>query len=128
MENNYLFADDMLDINEKPIVKELLENMPIPQKGSVISGTFGTFSISEFEKILKQKAESYNTIADYLCDEPISVAQTLISAKRGYELSEEEKQRSGLEKGYYHFFDVSELRQIAKHLLVYCDHNGEAEE
>ena len=35
----------------------------------------------EFEKILKQKTESYNEIADYLCDEPISVAQTLISAK-----------------------------------------------
>lgn len=82
----------------------------------------------EFEKILKQKAESYNTIADYLCDEPISVAQTLISAKRSYELSAEEKQRSGLEKGYYHIFDVSELRQVAEHLLVYCDHNGEAEE
>lgn len=82
----------------------------------------------EFEKILKQKAESYNTIADYLCDEPISVAQTLISAKRSYELSAEEKQRSGLEKGYYHIFDVSELRQIAEHLLVYCNHNVEAEE
>lgn len=82
----------------------------------------------EFEKILKQKAESYNEIADYLCDEPISVAQTLISAKRGYELSEEEKQRSGLEKGYYHIFDISELRQIAEHLLVYCNHNGEVEE
>lgn len=48
MENNYLFVDDMLDINEKPIAKELLENMPAPQKGSVISGTF---SIKEFEKI-----------------------------------------------------------------------------
>lgn len=82
----------------------------------------------EFEKILKQKAESYNTIAYYLCDEPISVAQTLISEKRGYELSEEEKQRSGLEKGYYHIFDISELRQIAEHLLVYCNHNGEVEE
>lgn len=82
----------------------------------------------EFEKILKQKAESYNEIADYLCDEPISVAQTLISAKRGYELSEEEKQRSELEKGYYHIFDISELRQISEHLLVYCNHNGEMEE
>lgn len=82
----------------------------------------------EFEKVLKQKAESYNTIADYLCDEPISVAQTLISAKRSYELSAEEKQRSGLEKGYYHIFDVPELRQIAEHLLIYCNHNGEAEE
>lgn len=82
----------------------------------------------EFEKILKQKVENYNTIADYLCDEPISVAQTLISAKRSYELSAEEKKRSGLEKGYYHIFDVSELRQIAEHLLIYCDHNGEVEE
>lgn len=82
----------------------------------------------EFEKVLKQKAESYNTIADYLCDEPISVAQTLISAKRSYELSAEEKQRSGIEKGYYHIFDVSELRQIAEHLLIYCKHNKKEEE
>lgn len=83
--------------------------------------------MDEFEKILKQKAENYNTIADYLCDEPISVAQTLISAKRSYELSAEEKQRSGLEKGYYHIFDVSELRQIAEHLLIYCNHHKEEE-
>lgn len=82
----------------------------------------------EFEKVLKQKAENHNTIADYLCDEPISVAQTLISAKRSYELSAEEKQRSGLEKGYYHIFDISELRQIAEHLLIYCNHNKEEKE
>lgn len=50
MENNYLFVDDMLDINEKPIPKESLENMPAPQRGKVISGTFGTFRASEFEK------------------------------------------------------------------------------
>lgn len=81
--------------------------------------------LDEFEKILKQKAESYNTIADYLCGEPISVAQTLISAKRSYELNEEEKQRNGLEKGYYHIFNVSELRQIAEHLLIYCNHYKE---
>ena len=51
MANDYLFVDDMLDINEKPIAKESLENMTIPQRGKVISGTFGTFSIKEFEKI-----------------------------------------------------------------------------
>lgn len=51
MVNDYLFVDDMLDINEKPIAKELLENMPVPQRGKVISGTFGTFSIKEFEKV-----------------------------------------------------------------------------
>lgn len=48
MVNDYLFVDDMLDINEKPIAKELLENMPAPQKGSVISGTFST---REIEKV-----------------------------------------------------------------------------
>lgn len=51
MGNNYLFVDNMLDINEKPIAKESLENLPIPQRGKVIYGTFGTFSIKEFEKV-----------------------------------------------------------------------------
>lgn len=51
MGNNYLFVDDMLDINEKPIPKEHLENMPVPQRGKVISRTFGTFSAKEFEKV-----------------------------------------------------------------------------
>lgn len=47
-----LICDDLLDIDLEPIPKESLENMPIPQRGKVISGTFGTFSIKEFEKIL----------------------------------------------------------------------------
>lgn len=50
MVKNYLFVDDMLDINEKPIQKELLEKYPIPQKGKVISGTFGVFNIKDFER------------------------------------------------------------------------------
>lgn len=51
MNNNYLCVDDMLDINEKPIPKESLENTPVPQRGKVISGTFGTFSIKGFERV-----------------------------------------------------------------------------
>lgn len=46
-----LICDGLLDIDLEPIPKELLENMPVPQRGKVISGTFGTFSIKEFEKI-----------------------------------------------------------------------------
>lgn len=46
-----LICDDLPDIGLEPIAKELLENMPVPQRGKVISGTFGTFSIKEFEKI-----------------------------------------------------------------------------
>lgn len=53
MENrsNYLFIDDMLNINEKPIPKEPLEKYPVPQKGKVISGTFGVFNIKDFERV-----------------------------------------------------------------------------
>lgn len=47
----YLICDDLLNTDTEPIPKELLENMPAPQRGKVISGTFGTFSIKEFEKV-----------------------------------------------------------------------------
>lgn len=49
-DNNYLFVDDILNTDIKPIPKELLEKYPIPQKGKVISGTFRTFSTKEFER------------------------------------------------------------------------------
>lgn len=49
--SGYLICDDLINIGSKPIPKELLENVPVPQRGKVISGTFGTFSIKEFEKI-----------------------------------------------------------------------------
>lgn len=46
-----LICDDLLNIGLEPIPKEFLENMPAPQRGKVISGTFGTFSTKEFEKV-----------------------------------------------------------------------------
>lgn len=46
-----LICDDLINSDSEPIEKEYLENMKIPQRGKVISGTFGTFSINEFEKI-----------------------------------------------------------------------------
>lgn len=47
-----LICDDLLNANTEPIEKEYLENMTIPQRGNVISGTFGTFSTKEFEKVV----------------------------------------------------------------------------
>lgn len=44
-------CDDLLNIGLEPIPKELLENMPDPQRGKVIGGTFETFNIKEFEKV-----------------------------------------------------------------------------
>lgn len=45
-----LICDDLINADTEPIPKEYLENMPIPQRGNVISGTFGTFNMKEFEK------------------------------------------------------------------------------
>lgn len=47
----YSICDDLLNIVLELIAKEFLENMPVPQRGKVIRGTFGTFSIKEFEKV-----------------------------------------------------------------------------
>lgn len=44
-----LICDDLLDIGLEPMPKELLENMPAPQRRKVISGTFGTFRIKDLE-------------------------------------------------------------------------------
>lgn len=46
-----LICDDLLNAGMEPIAKEHLENMPISQIGKVIRGTFGTFSIKEFENV-----------------------------------------------------------------------------
>lgn len=67
----------------------------------------------ELEKILMEKADGYKTISDFLPTEPIKVADILINE---YHTTD------------YMGFDISELRQIAEHLLVYCNANGEGEE
>lgn len=50
--NGYLFVDDILETDTKLVTKEFLEKYPIPQKGKLISGTFGTFNIKDFERIV----------------------------------------------------------------------------
>ena len=46
-----LICDDLFNADLTPIPKEFLENMPVPQRGKVINGTFGAFSVKEFEKV-----------------------------------------------------------------------------
>lgn len=60
--------------------------------------------------------------------EPIDIANDLINANGEYENNQIIKAILKEDKGTYRIFDVSELRQIAEHLLVYCNHHGEAEE
>ena len=81
--------------------------------------------LSEENEELHSKIERSGNISDFLQTEPIKVADMLINTKiEPTEIGEDRlkivyKQRN---------FDISELRQIAEHLLVYCNHNGEVEE
>lgn len=59
----------------------------------------------ELKKILNEKIDSSKTIANFLPTEPIKIAYVIIDF------------------GVDNYFNVSELRQIAEHLLVYCNAN-----
>lgn len=130
----YIDQDRIYEIIERekePLKKELerKENI-INQIDYILNSIFGvthdaTNEPSEFEKILREKAENYKNTFGFLPAEPICVADMLIRAKRSYECDERQKELTGMDIAYYHIFDVSELRQIAEHLLVYCNHNSE---
>lgn len=80
----------------------------------------------EFEKILHERIKG--NVTDFLPTEHIKVAEMLINAEGEYEHNPIAKKICGTDKGTYRIFDVSELRQIAEHLLVYCNHNKEEQE
>lgn len=80
----------------------------------------------EFEKILTDRVK-WN-VYDLLPTEPIKVADLLINAYGEFENNPVVKKILGKDKDTYRIFDISELRQIAEHLLVYCNANGESEE
>lgn len=105
----------------------------INQIDSIICELFGIahngeIYTEEFKEILRKKSAVGKTIADFLSTEPIKVADMLINAEGEYEHNPLVKKICGNDKGAYRIFDISELRQIAEHLLVYCNHNGEVEE
>lgn len=78
------------------------------------------FEIAEYQKKIKEltaensELQATNSFQEGYPTEPIKVANILINEFR---------------KGdNYTYLGISELRQIAEHLLVYCNHNEEAEE
>lgn len=91
--------------------------------------------IAEYQKKIEElkvenaelhcEMQAMKVFPDEIPKEPIKVAEMLITAK-----GECESLHIGNDvfKDTYRIFEVSELRQIAEHLLVYCNHNGEAEE
>lgn len=73
-------------------------------------------SKSEFLEVEIMRVKK-NEFSDFLQTEPIKVADMLINANKRdlYENS----------AFYSKVFNASQLRQIAEHLFVYCNHNGE---
>lgn len=91
---------------------------------------FYTVNLDYIQKVFwgnEQKQNIDHNITDFLPTEPIKVADMLINAEGEYEHNPIAKKICGTNKGAYRIFDILELRQIAEHLLVYCNHNGEAE-
>lgn len=140
IEEKYGIVFDSMDFSKhdkkfKDEIAELKEQLErrrntINQIDDILEKLFGVRHDSvdnpdEFEKILTDKVKG--NASNFLPTEPIKVADMLINAEGEYEHNPLEKKICGNDKGTYRIFDVSELRQIAEHLLVYCNHNEEVE-
>ena len=79
---------------------------------------------AEFLEVERMRVNK-NEFIDFLPTEPIKVADMLINAEGEYEHNPLAKAFCRTDKGTYRIFDVSELRQIAEHLLVYCNNQKE---
>lgn len=113
----------------------------INQIDSIICELFGIAHNSdeytdEFKELLRSQSEAEKTIADFLPTEPIKVADMLINEMEKRKKNDAKVHRKEQEERGFAFvnpFDenkkraISELRQIAEHLLVYCNENGERE-
>lgn len=73
-------------------------------------------------KELRKQIEEIDLVGN-LPYEPIEVAQMLINATHTYETSELQRVLGKGETDSYNIYDISALRQIAEHLLVYCNNN-----
>lgn len=76
---------------------------------------------------LREEVEKLRNAQDFSNLEPIGVANIIINAEGTRENLFGRITGKGATETY-RIFETSELRQIAEHLLVYCNHNGEAEE
>lgn len=86
----------------------------------------------DFKELLRSRSAAGKTLADFLSTEPIEAATELINAVYTRNKGEFEKaigEAFGNTSGTIieQMYSISELRQIAEHLLVYCNANGEEE-
>lgn len=61
-------------------------------------------------------------------EEPIKVAEMLISAETEFQNSQIAIALGGPKKLYCHLYSKADLREIAQHLIAYCEHYEDKEE
>lgn len=74
---------------------------------------------------LKSELEEANDNKIQLPNEPINVAAMLIDAQGTYETNSLSRAFGAGDTGTYNLYSKSDLRQIAEHLLVYCNNAEE---
>lgn len=111
--------------------QKLMENYTMEQlAGMIITRDRELLEYQDKIDELKQQIGESKTIVDFLPAEPIKVADALINASYTRIKGELEKK---IDKAFgnnsdvviENVYSVSELRQIAEHLLVYCNANTE---
>lgn len=107
---------------------DLLMFLGILTKEMIANGIDFRYEMEKEMKVWDIQIKNNRVIADFLPTEPIKVADMLINVEGKYEHNPLAKAFCGTDKGTYRIFDVGKLKQIAEHLLVYCNHHGEAEE
>lgn len=135
--NNFygLFANHAKDLTKD----DVLIFLGVLAKELIANGIDFRYEMGNEPKVWDIKIKSDKSISDFLPTEPIKVADMLIHNYKQGLYPVYAKDNNGqiqnievdgkiypLETGEYE--EYSELRQIAEHLLVYCNHNGEAEE
>lgn len=84
-------------------------------------------TLEEHLDYLQKQNNELNEKIILLPDTPIECAMFLISARFDYETNSLQRAFGAGEKEWLNLYSVSELRQIAEHLLVYCNHNEDTE-
>lgn len=134
IEEQYGIVFDSMDFSQhdKEFIDEIEElkkqldrsQTTINQIDEILEELFGVAHDVEkpgaFKEILREKVNE--KISNFLPTEPIKVADMLINASK-----KRTNCMTGKEYDKY-IFEKWQLKQIAEHLLVYCNHNGEAEE
>lgn len=124
--NNFyvMYANSAKDLTKD----DLLIFLGVLTKELVENGIDFRYEMKDEMKVYDITVKDNKTLSDFLPEEPIKVADMLINAEGEYEHNPIAKAFCGTNKGTYNLFDISELRQIAEHLLVYCNANESEEE